>query len=594
VHKVLVEPIGVTVEVAADETLLAAVSSAAVALPVDCAGRGTCGKCLVRLGAGELSPPTSVELRKLTPERLTEGWRLACQAMPVSQRVSIEVRETAGRRQILTASKLTHGEAFPAVRRRTAVLPRPSFEDARSDRDRVRDELDVEWAPLSVLRKLPSALRDGRFEVTTTMYEGRLIDIEPGHGDVGAYGVAVDIGTSKIIVYLMDLQRGRLIDQEAIENPQMHYGEDVITRITEALEDDRLLELSGLAAEGISATLATLCARQEIAAEHVYDMVVVGNTAMHHLALGLSTSGLSGAPFAPALDEPVSVRAADLDVAMNPEGRVYFMPPIAGFVGSDCLAVIAATHLEAKRLPAMAVDIGTNTEIALVHRGKVSVTSCASGPAFEGYQITCGMKATQGAIERVHFERDGRPRVVQTIGGAPPVGICGSGVVDVLAGLVATGVVDSSGLLQPHTLVRRGAHGLEYHLADGAHGEIVFTQRDVRALQLAKGAIATGWTLLLANAGVQPDELRHVFVAGAFGNYLDLDNALALGLLPPVRPDRVAFVGNAAGVGAQMALIDVRQRERIAALRRTIVFRELATDDRFHEVFLREMSFSPR
>ena len=589
--KVLVEPIGVTVEVASGDTLLAAVSNAAVGLPVDCAGRGTCGKCRVRLGAGELSPPTSVELSKLTPEQRAEGWRLACQAMPLSARVSVEVRETAGRRQILTASKLTHGEALSAVGRQTAKLPRATFEDARSDHQRVQEELGATALPLSVLRKLPVALRDGRFSVTTTMYEGCLIDIEAKHVGLSAYGAAVDIGTSKIIVYLMDLQEGHLIDQEAIENPQMRYGEDVISRITEALDEDALLELTRLAAEGINEVLATLCARQEISAQHVYDMVIVGNTAMHHLALGLSPLGLTGAPFAPALDEPLSLRAADLGVTMNPEGRIYFMPPIAGFVGSDCLAVIAATHLEAKRLPAMAVDIGTNTEIALVKDGKVSVTSCASGPAFEGYQITCGMKATEGAIERIDFTTDGRPRHIQTIGRAEPVGICGSGVVDILAGLLATGVVDRSGLMQAHERVRRGARGLEYLVADGAHGEIVFTQRDVRALQLAKGAIAAGWSLLLSNAGLEPQDLRHVFVAGAFGNYLGLDNALAIGLLPPIATNRIAFVGNAAGVGAQMALIDVRQRERIAELRRKITFRELAMDSRFHEVFLREMTF---
>ena len=352
----------------------------------------------------------------------------------------------------------------------------------------------------------------------------------------------------------MDLQRGHLIDQEAIENPQMRFGEDVVTRITEALEEDSLAELTRLSAEGINVTLAKLCTRQEISARHVYDMVIVGNTAMHHLALGLSPAGLTGAPFAPALDEPISVRAADLGVAMNPEGRVYFMPPIAGFVGSDCLAVIAATHLEAKRLPAMAVDIGTNTEIALVKDGKVWVTSCASGPAFEGYQITCGHEGHEGAIERVDFTSgwapadrpdDRRPRARR---------ICGSGVVDILAGLVASRVVDRSGLMQPHERVRRASRGLEYLVAESDHGDIVFTQRDVRALQLAKGAIATGWQLLLANAGLEPDDLRHVFVAGAFGNYLSLDNALSVGLLPHIAKDRIAFVGNAAGVGAQMAL----------------------------------------
>ncbi len=590
--KVLVEPIGVTVEVASGDTLLAAVSSAAVDLPVDCGGRGTCGKCLVRLGAGELSAPTSVELRKLTPERRAEGWRLACQAKPITERVSIEVRETAGRRQILTTSKLTHGEAHPAVRKQVVSMPRATFDDARSDRERVRDELGATAVPLSVLRRLPAMLREGRFSATTTMYEGSLVDVEAKDAGVSAYGVAVDIGTSKIIVYLMDLQEGHLIDQEAIENPQMRYGEDVVTRITEALDDDSLVDLTRLAVEGINVTLARLCTRQEISARHVYDMVVVGNTAMHHLALGLSPLGLTGAPFAAALDEPISLRAADLDVGMNPEGRVYFLPPIAGFVGSDCLAVIVATHLEAKRRPAMAVDIGTNTEIALVKDGTLWVTSCASGPAFEGYQITCGMKATEGAIERADFTPEGHPRAVQTIGRVAPVGVCGSGVVDILAGLIAGGVIDASGLMQPHDRVRRGPQGLEYLVAEGGHGDIVFTQRDVRALQLAKGAIAAGWSLLLANAGLAPEDLRHVFVAGAFGNYLGLDNALAVGLLPRIATDRIAFVGNAAGVGAQMALIDVRQRERIAKLRQRIKFRELATDTRFHEVFLREMCFA--
>ena len=586
------EPIGVTVEVAAGDTLLAAVSSAAVDLPVDCAGRGTCGKCLVRLGAGELSEPTSVELSKVTPERRAEGWRLACQAKPLSARVSIEVRQTAGRRQILTASRLTHGEAHPAVSKRAVSLPRATFDDARSDRERVRNELGATTVPLSVLRKLPAMLREGRFKATITMYEGSLIDVERKDAGVSAYGVAVDIGTSKIIVYLMDLQEGRLIDQEAIENPQMHHGEDVVTRITEALEADSLTELNRLVAEGINVALASVCARREIAAQHVYDMVIVCNTAMHHLALGLSPHGLSGAPFAPALDEPISLRAADMGVTMNPEGRVYFMPPIAGFVGSDCLAVIAATHLEAKRLPAMAVDIGTNTEIALVKDGVVHVTSCASGPAFEGYQITCGMKATEGSIERVAFTADGRPRKIETIGRVEPQGICGSGVVDILAGLVTTGVVDATGLMQPHERVRRGAHGLEYLVAEGAQGDIVFTQKDVRALQLAKGAIAAGWSLLLSRADLAPADLRHIYVAGAFGNYLNLDNALVVGLLPRIAKSRIAFVGNAAGVGAQIALIDVRQRERIAELRKKIRFRELAMDAQFHEVFLREMAFA--
>ncbi len=336
----------------------------------------------------------------------------------------------------------------------------------------------------------------------------------------------------------------------------------------------------------------SLYERNAVQSRHVYDMTVVGNTAMHHLALGIAPDGLGSAPFAPAVNVPVDLRAADMGLAMNPEAGVHFPPPIAGFVGSDALAVVTATRLVGRRKPAMAIDIGTNTEIALAVGGRVTVTSCASGPAFEGYQIRHGMKAVDGAIEKVTFAADGRPSQVITIGGLPPVGICGSGVVDVLAGLVKHGVVDKTGRMQPHSLVRRGHEGLEYVLARGPQDDIVFTQQDVRQLQLAKGAIATGWSMLLRQVGLAPQDLCSVHVAGAFGNYLDLQNSLALGLLPPVAARRVHFVGNAAGVGAQMALIDERARRRMATLRAQIRFLDLATDARFHEEFAARLGFS--
>jgi uncharacterized 2Fe-2S/4Fe-4S cluster protein (DUF4445 family) len=321
-------------------------------------------------------------------------------------------------------------------------------------------------------------------------------------------------------------------------------------------------------------------------------MTVVGNTAMHHLALGLPAQGLGAAPYAPAAAEPVTVRGADLGLDMNPEGGVHFPPPIAGFVGSDALAVIAATRLASKARPSLAIDIGTNTEIALVRDGQVTVTSCASGPAFEGYQIVHGMKAVAGAIEKVRLDAHGRPSHIVTIGGAEPIGICGSGVVDLLAELVRRGVVDRSGRMQEHPLVRKGETGAaEYVLTAGPTGEIVFTQHDVRNLQLAKGAIATGWALLLESLGVTLDDLHRVYVAGAFGNYLDLGHAQAIDLIPPLPKDRVVFVGNAAGVGAQMALIDVRARRRMAQLRTRISFLELATNTDFQEAFAARLGF---
>jgi uncharacterized 2Fe-2S/4Fe-4S cluster protein (DUF4445 family) len=509
--------------------------------------------------------------------------------------VSIEVRETAGLRRIPTASQLTGGKLRPAVRKEHVCFAPATLDDPRADVERVTVQLGVGGLRLSVIRRLPDALRGDDFCAVITRYGRQVIDVEPAATTPHAYGVAVDIGTSKIIVYLFDLQEGLLIDQEAVENPQMRFGEDIVTRMTQAVHNGLLAELTGAVLEGVNELVAALCARQEIEARHIYDMTVVGNTVMHHLALGISPLGMSAAPFAPALSQPLTERAADLGMAINPEAGVHFLPPIAGFVGSDALAVIAATRLAGKRRPAMAIDIGTNTEIALAVDGRIVVTSAASGPAFEGYQMSCGMKAAEGAIEKVRFSADGEPRRIVTIGGRPAVGICGSGVVDVLAGLVAAGVVDASGRLQTHPRVRESAQGvgLEYLLVTGANGggDIVFTQHDVRALQLAKGAIATAWTLLLDNVGLAPDDLAHVYVAGAFGNYLDRDNAIALDLLPPVPTGRIRFVGNAAGVGAQMALIDERARRRMATLRRRLDFLDLATSADFHDVFTGKLTF---
>lgn len=595
--KVFIEPVGVTLEIG-EQDLLTALLAAGIAVPSDCAGRGTCAKCLVRLGSGELTEVTEAEVRRLPSHLREDGWRLACQARPVSPRVSIEVRQTGGRRRILTASKLHHGKAKSTVTRRIVELPPPTLEDKRADQKRLIAACVAcgagRQAALGATRELPDLLRLHGWRATITSYDGRVIDAEPPGVQAVAYGAAVDIGTSKVIAYLFDLEAGRLVDQEAAENPQMRYGEDVISRIARAVDADGAAELATAVRGGVNQVLGELCARNDIEPRHIYDMTVVGNTAMHHLALGLSPVGLGAAPFAPAVDGPLTLRAGELGLAMNPEGGVHFPPPIAGFVGSDALAVVAATRLASKRRPCLALDIGTNTEIAVARDGRVTVTSCASGPAFEGYQIVHGMKAVAGAIERVRIDHAGLPTEVTTIGNQPALGLCGSGVVDVLAGLVESGVVDHTGRMQPHERVRKGEGGLEYLLAEGAVGPIVFTQHDVRALQLAKGAIASGWVLLLENLGLEPGDLHRVYVAGAFGNYLDVGAALRLDLLPPVPRDRVSFVGNAAGVGAQMALIDVGARRRMAALRARMEFLDLATDARFNDVFTRRLQFAPR
>ncbi|NLT93401.1 MAG: DUF4445 domain-containing protein [Actinobacteria bacterium] len=591
--KVFVEPIGLTLTIDEQDTLFASLVHAKIDIPTDCAGRGTCGKCLVRLGAGELTEPTERELKRVPEKLRAEGWRLACQARPKSARVSIEVRGTAGQRRILTTSQLTHGTVRPAVCTRVVQLDPPTLDDKRSDLERLDEALGGVEVPLHVLERLSRTLRDGKWTVTATLYGKRVVDLHAGECEPECYGVAVDVGTSKVIAYLFDLRHGVLLDQEAVENPQMRYGEDVISRIAHAAQRQETALLAAAVHEGINVDLKALYERQDVRPEQVCDMTVVGNTAMHHLALGLCPVGLGEAPFAPAAAEPLTFRAEELGIDMNPYGGVHFPPPIAGFVGSDALAVVAATHLAGKKAPSMTIDIGTNTEIALVHDGRVTVTSCASGPAFEGYQIRNGMKAVAGAIERVTIDEAGEPTELVTITGSEPIGICGSGVVDLLAGLVHAGVVNKSGRMDTaHPRVRQGEEGAEYLLVEGPHGDIVFTQHDVRSLQLAKGAIHSGWELLMDTLGVSLDKLDTVYVAGAFGNYLDLAAAQYLGLFPPVDTERVAFVGNAAGVGAQMALVDVKARRRMAKVRDRTEFLDLATDKRFLEVFSSRLGFA--
>ena len=288
--RVLVEPIGVTLEVAEDETLLSALLQAGLDVPHTCSGRGTCGKCVVRLGAGELSEPEETELRRLSGSLRSEGWRLACMARPRAERVSIEVRQTSGRRRILTTSQLHHGAVRPAVRAVLVDLPQPTFEDPRSDVQRLSDALGGADVPFQVIQSLPDVARKADWRLVAVLYERRVVAVYPGDQAPTLYGVAVDIGTSKIIAYLFDLARGTLIDHEAIENPQMRFGEDVISRMAQAFETATRAELAQVVRGGIDACLALLYGRWGIDAMQVCDMTIVANTAMHHLALGLSPS----------------------------------------------------------------------------------------------------------------------------------------------------------------------------------------------------------------------------------------------------------------------------------------------------------------
>jgi uncharacterized 2Fe-2S/4Fe-4S cluster protein (DUF4445 family) len=406
-------------------------------------------------------------------------------------------------------------------------------------------------------------------------------------------GLAVDLGTTKVAVYLVDLETGRTLASEGVMNPQIAYGEDVIARLAFAKGDlSQAALLQDLVAKALNGAAAEMCARVGAEPAHVVDSVIVGNTAMHHLFVGLPVEQLARAPYVPAVASALDVKARDLGLRVAPGGYVHLLPNVAGYVGADHVAMLLATEVAQSEGVVLAIDIGTNTEICLANRGTLTSLSCASGPAFEGAHIKHGMRAADGAIEHLRLVEE---RVeYQTIGGVPPAGLCGSGILDALAQLYLAGVVDARGQMGEHPRVRETDGPREFVLVgededDGKQPAITFTQKDVRELQLAKGAMRTGINVLLETNGLTADGIDQVIIAGAFGTYIDVASAVAIGMLPRLSLDRFRQVGNAAGMGAKLALISRSKRVEAQALARQIDYVELATDSRFARTFAQAM-----
>ncbi len=408
--------------------------------------------------------------------------------------------------------------------------------------------------------------------------------------------VGLDIGTTKIAGYLVDLDRGAMLAARGIMNPQAAYGEDIITRLVAARESaSRRRRLQQVVIKSLNELAAGLCGEAGAEPEDVVEAVLVGNTAMHHLALHLPIEQLLRPPFVPATTGALDIKARDLGLSIAPGAYAHCLPNIAGFVGADHVAMLLATQPLWMRKTAMAIDIGTNTEVSLISGGQITCVSCASGPAFEGGHIKHGMTAGPGAIERMDITKD--KVEYQTVGGTPPTGICGSGIIDAVAGLYSAGIVDSSGRLHEHPRVRVTDSRREFVLVSeeerGAAPAITITQHDIREIQLAKGAIRTGVRVLLESKGIAETDVESVIMAGAFGSYLDLASAVDIGMLPTLPLDRFRQVGNAAGAGARISLISRAQRGMAADLARGIEYIELATVPRFGHIFARATQIGP-
>ncbi len=596
-HKVTFLPEASSAWVREGLTLLEAAASANVAIDAPCGDRGICGKCRVQI-LGEARPPTLQEKMLIPFDDLENGWRLACQTR-VSTSVTVRVPERALQPALVP---LTQVQPNPAVSKVHLRLQEPTVEDARSDMSRLMAALargSGVQTDLALARLLPAALHEGSYDVTSVLVGDRVVAVEPGDTTSRMCGAAVDLGTTSVVVMLFDLNSGRMLGVESRLNGQANYGADVISRINATMDAGTTEPLREAAMATINSALDALLAKHGVARDEVYEAVVVGNTCMNHLFLGIDPRSLALAPYQPVIADPMETAASDHGLAINPRGRVYTLPNVAGFVGSDTVAVILATGMHRSEEIKLALDLGTNGEMVLGNRHRLIACSTAAGPAFEGARISCGMRATEGAIERVWIG-DGDVKL-QVIGGSLPLGVCGSGLLDAVAQMRRAGVLNESGRMLspdnaaeslPDCLARRivrNGNTEGFVLGQRGKRQVILTQGDVRELQLAKGAIRAGISILLNEYRISIGDVTEVLLAGAFGSYINPASARDIDLVPRVPIDRITAVGNAAGQGAAMALLSTDLREEASQIARSVEYVELSARADFMDMFMDAM-----
>jgi len=589
--------------------LLEAARDVGLRLQSPCGGQGRCGKCLVQVPSG-VDDPTPVEMRILSPAQLGDGWRLACQTRVVADTlVTVPESSLAIEHRIMVEGAEREVLVEPNVRKISLRLAAPSVDDPRADLERVMEALGEGPLPpahLEPLQDLPGLLRAGGYQVTAVLADGRLAAVEAGDTTEQTYGLAVDVGTTTVVAYLCHLPTGAAVAVASDLNSQAQYGDDVISRIQAATGDaEDLRGLNEAIIAVINDLVARACHEAGVPPDAIYEVAVVGNTCMSHLLLGVSPAGLGTVPFVPSFRSAQTVRAADLGIDINPHGSVYVAPNIGSFVGADTVGVMLASELDRGDGLRIAVDIGTNGEIVVAKGGELYACSTAAGPAFEGAKISCGMRASLGAIDAVRIDGDVHCHV---IGDVRPRGLCGSGLVDAIAELVRVGAVAETGRMltreeasslpeKVRGRLTENENGMEFVLAraDEAYAAepISLTARDVRETQLAKAAIYGGMELMLHQVGAVPGDVEQLLLAGAFGNYIRRESALAIGLIPSVAAERIASIGNAAGVGARLMLCSLSERRRAQEIARSTRHVELSEREGFYDRFADAMMLRP-
>jgi uncharacterized 2Fe-2S/4Fe-4S cluster protein (DUF4445 family) len=600
------EPSGVETRVPPGVNLFDAASWNGVAIDSTCGGHGTCKKCRVRIVDGD-TPISSLDVRAFTADELRDGWRLACRAVATT-RLEVEVPPLVTRPKAATVGVGRQVILRPSLQKRYLELEEPTLEDQASDLERVLREIDdLELtASLDVLRTLGPTLRSSNFQVTAVISDDELIDVEPGDTTASRHAMAFDLGTTTVVATLLDLGTGTPVAVASMLNRQQPFGADVITRISATMLDPEALgRLRDRAQETLAELAAEVCEKGGIDPASVYEVALAGNATMTQLVLGMDPEPLGVAPFIMATRTFETLRASDLGLALHPRATAYLFPALGAYVGGDIVAGVLATGMTRDRRLRLFIDVGTNCEIVLGSAERVVTTAAPAGPAFEAAQIKCGMRAAEGAIETVKI--DAGELKLGVIGEVQAQGLCGSGLVDAVAELVREGLLDASGRfltdeaareLSPalaDRLVMRGEERVFVLAWQGEPGDVdrsVFlSQRDVRELQFAKAAIATGWNLLVEELGVEVADITQVLLAGSFGSYLSPASAVRIGLVPKLPVARIVAAGNVAGEGAKMVLLSAQERAQALAVLEEVEYVELSGREDFQDIFVDLLGF---
>lgn len=567
-----------------------------ITVPAPCGGHGKCGKCVVRLGDVKPQEVSASERKKLGEKAVSEGYRLACE-IKISADMEVFLGKNREKAKVATEGKRRKVKLFPNISKRPVTLDLPSLRDQRPDDERIGGASGVE--DLSLLRLLPEILRKDGCRVTLLYNDGKIVGVEPGDTTDRLYGLAVDIGTTTMAGYLLDLNTGERHATYSCLNPQVKFGADVISRIKHTLDSsDGLEEMHATIKSGIDKMIKNLTEKAGISAEDVYEAVFVGNTVMMHFLLKLPAGNIAMAPFIPVSTGKHEIKASEIGIGINPGAIAVAVPSVAAYIGADTVSAILASGMHIDDKWSLLVDLGTNGEIVLGSRKRMLACSAAAGPAFEGANIRNGTGGIAGAIDSF----DPKGFTFTTIGGEKPLGICGSGLVGIISGLYGAGIIDETGRLDasgdsaPQQKIT-DLDGVKAFLISPASenecdGDIAITQKDVRELQNAKAAISAGIKVLAKRLGIGIEDIKRVYIAGGFGSFINIESALNIGLIPEKLAGRIEAIGNAAGMGAVNMLLSKKQLHEAGRIKEKLEYVELSSCKEFNDFYIDSLTFS--